>query len=385
MRTIYLDYNSSTPVAGSVREAMQPFLGDFFGDPASSHWLGRAAQEAIEDSRAVVSKLIGCHPTEMVFTSGGTESINLALLGSASQIDSQLPSNAPRHLIISSMEYSVVTQCAQHLQKLGWGLSIIGCDSHGMISLNELEAAIRPATRLVSIQHSNHQVGTIQPIAEIAELCHARDIIVHTDAAQSLGKIRTLVDELNVDLLSFSGHKMYAPKGIGGLYVRSGIPLQPIMFGEGNEGGLRPGARNVPHIVGLGQAARLVDAALQDGADRMVELRDRFLARLEFELNQPLTVHAKQSLRLPNTLSLELPHLRADQLLRQLPEICLGPVIDRDLPENGSSQNPTLRSIGLTAKQGQHTIRVSLGWQTTEEEVDRAAEMIAGAVDALHA
>lgn len=385
MRTIYLDYNSSTPVAGSVRDAMQPFLGDFFADPASSHWLGRASQEAVEDSRASVAKLVGCHPSEMIFTSGGTESINLALLGSAAQISSQLPSNAPRHLIISAMEYPAVAQCAEHLHQQGWGLTILGCGPDGVVSIDELEGAIRPATRLVSIMHANHQIGTIQPIAQISELCHSRDIVVHTDASQSLGKIRTLVEELNVDLLSFSGHKMYAPKGIGGLYVRAGVPLQPIMFGEGNESGLRPGSRNVPHIVGLGYAARLVDAALQDGADRMVELRDRFLARLEFELNQSVVVHAKQSERLPNTLSLELPNMKSDFLLRHLPEICLGPVIDRDLDPMVLSHNPTLRALGLKAENGQRTIRVSLGWQTTEEDVDRAAEMIASTVDALHA
>ncbi len=385
MRTIYLDYNSSTPVAGSVREAMQPFLGDFFADPSSSHWMGRASHEAVEDSRACVAKLLGCHPSEMVFTSGATESINLAILGSAAQISSQLPTNAPRHLIISAIEYPVVAQCAEHLQQQGWSVTAVRCNSHGVISVDEFEAAIRPATRLVSIMHANHQIGTIQPIARIAEICHSRDIVVHTDAAQSMGKIRCSVEELNVDLLSFSGHKMYAPKGIGGLYVRSGVPLQPIMFGEGNEGGLRPGARNVPHIVGLGQAARLIDAALQDGADRMVELRDRFLARLEFELNQPIVVHANQAERLPNTLSLELPFLKSEQLPRVLPEICLGPSVDRDLEPHLPSQNPTLRALGLTAEQGQRTIRVSLGWQTTEEDVDRAAEMIAGAVDALHA
>jgi len=383
MRTIYLDYNSSTPVAGSVRDAMQPFLGDFFADPSSSHWLGRASQEAVEDSRASVAKLLGCHPTEMVFTSGGTESINLALLGSASQIASQLPSNAPKHLIISAFEHSAVTQCAEHLQQQGWGLTVIGCDKNGVIAVDDIENALRPATRLVSVMHSNHQVGTIQPVAQIAELCRSRDIVVHTDASQSIGKIRTLVEELNVDLLSFSGHKMYAPKGIGGLYVRAGVPLQPIMFGEGNESGLRPGSRNVPHIVGLGHAARLIDTALQDGADRMVELRDRFLARLEFELNQSLIVHARQAERLPNTLSIELPNMKSEQLLRHLPEICLGPVIDRDIEPSAPSRNPTLRALGLLAEAGQRTIRVSVGWQTTEEDVDRAAEMIASTVEVL--
>ena len=385
MRTIYLDYNSSTPVAGSVRDAMQPFLGDFFADPSSSHWLGRASQEAVEDSRASVAKLLGCHPSEMIFTSGGTESINIALLGSAAQIASQLPSNAPRHLIISAIEYSAVTQCAEYLQQQGWGLTIVGCDKNGVISLDDVENAIRPATRLMSIMHSNHQIGTIQPIAQISELCRSRDIIIHTDASQSVGKIRTLVEELNVDLLSFSGHKMYAPKGIGGLFVRAGVPLQPIMYGEGHESGLRPGTRNVPHIVGIGHAARLIDTALQDGADRMVELRDRFLARLEFELNHSVVVHARQAERLPNTLSLELPNMKAEQLLRHLPEICLGPVLDRDLDSNTCSRNPTLRALGLKADSGQRTIRVSVGWQTTEEDVDRAAEMIAGAADLMHA
>jgi cysteine desulfurase len=275
MRSIYLDYSTTTPVAASVRDSMLPFLSEFYGHPSSGHWYGRAAQEAIEDSRSSLSSLIGCHPTEIVFTSGGTESVNLGLLGVARAVSRNLDNFVP-HFITSSLEHACVRQCAQQLEREGWQVSYIGCDPHGQIRVDELAATIRGNTRLISLIHASHRIGTIQPLPQVAELCRERDILLHTDAAQSVGKIDCNVDYLGVDLLSMSGHKFYAPKGVGALYVRLGVPIEPIHFGEGCEAGIRPGTPNVPHIVGLGQAARLAQAGLETSIDRTSQMRDRF-------------------------------------------------------------------------------------------------------------
>ncbi|MCA9132570.1 MAG: cysteine desulfurase [Planctomycetales bacterium] len=382
MQFIYLDYSTTTPVAASVRESMLPFLSDFYGHPSSNHWYGRAAQEAIEDARSNVACLLGCHPAEIVFTSGGTESVNLGLLGVARAVTRNIPDFTP-HFITSSLEHSCVRQCVQQLEREGWQVSYIGCDSEGVVRIDELEKTIRPNTRMISIIHANHRIGTIQPLEQIAELCRERDILLHSDAAQSVGKIECHVDRLGVDLLSFSGHKLYAPKGIGALYIRMGVPIEAILYGEGCEAGIRPGTANVPHIVGLGQAAKLAQAGLKNSFDHLSGLRDRFHLQLESMIGRPIRVHGLEAERVPGILSFEMPGVCAEEMQQRLPEICFGPSIARHGRTHGSVSNSTHSAIGLSMQQSSNTLLISLGWTTSEDELHRALHLIASAYEAL--
>lgn len=381
MRSIFLDFCSTTPIAASVRESMLPFLGEFYGHPSSAHWFGRAAQEAIEDSRSNVACLLGCHPSEVIYTSGGTEGVNLALIGAARALKRSLP-NEKLHLITTVLEHMSVRKCVEHLEANGWDVTVIGCDQNGVIRLDDFKAAVRPNTALASVIHASHQFGTIQPLAEISEVCVAGNIILHSDAAQSVGKIAMDIETLGVDLLSFSGHKLYAPKGIGGLFVRMGVAIEPILFGEGNEGGLRPGTENVPHIVGLGQAAKLLMTGAESSADRLSQIRDRFHHQLESLLGMPLKVYGERALRLPHVLCFELPAVTAQALQQRLPEICFGPTgVVLDSPS--ASRWNSFAAMGVSELQAARALRVSIGWTTSEEELQQALQLIAAAHDGL--
>ncbi|MCA9193958.1 MAG: cysteine desulfurase [Planctomycetales bacterium] len=383
MRSIYLDYCSTTPIAASVREAMLPFLHEFYGLPSNHHWFGRCAQEAIEDARASVASLLGCHPAEIIFTSGGTESVNLGILGVARAISGAHSETKP-HLIISTLEHASVDGCANQLKREGWDVSQINCNALGIIDLDTLQSAIRKNTRIISITHASYRFGTVQPIAEIAAICQASDILLHTDAAQTVGKIDCNVERLGVDALSLSGHKFYAPKGIGALYLRMGVPIDSILFGEGNETGLRPGTENVSHIVGLGQAARLAKSGLETSSDRISEMRDYFHARLERLLGCEIPIHGLSGNRLPGVLSIELPGVEASGLQRQLPEICFGPTLPRQEVNNYNAQRNLAKiPSGILPSPSVHTLRISFGWQTSQEELDKALQLIVSAYDSL--
>ena len=377
MRTIYLDYNATTPLAPAVQEAMLPFLTEHFGAPSASHSLGRAAHEAVEDSRTRVAGLLGANRNEIVFTSGGTESNNLALWGVAM---SRAP-GATGHIVISAVEHSSVFAPAQFLESLGYGLTIVGCDRQGIVDPRGLAAAIRSDTVLVSVVHANDEIGAIEPIDKIADVCHARGVLLHVDAVQSVGKIVTNVTNLGIDLLSLSGHKMYAPKGVGALFVRQGIALEPLIHGGGHEGGLRSGTQNVASIVALGHACSLGETEMAEAGDRMCALRDRLADHLLEAVGPGLGINAAEALRLPNTLSVNFPDANAQRLLGRLPELCASTgAAGNDEPENLS---PTLAAIGLPATVAQGTIRLSLGWYSTEDDVDRAANLLLTAWDGV--
>lgn len=380
MRSIYLDYCSTTPVAASVREAMLPFLSEFYGHPASSHWFGRAAQEAIEDARSNLASLLGCHPSEVLFTSGGTESVNLALLGIGRAISKNLSNFSP-HIITTKLDHTCVHACVRQLEREGWESTSIGSDPDGVLDLDELQKAITPSTRIVSAIHASHRIGTIQPIVEIAEICKERDILLHTDASQSVGKIECDVNELGVDALSLSGHKFYAPKGVGALYLRTGVPIEAILFGEGCEAGIRPGTANVPHIVGLGQASKLAQAGMVSALDQTSLLRDQFHRQLEHAIGCKLRVHGEETKRLPGILSIELPGASADAIQRMLPELCLGPVPGTN--GSGGTAILTHEALGLTADESASTLRISFGWTSSEEEIQQAVHMLATAYESI--
>jgi cysteine desulfurase len=377
MRQLYFDYSATTPIAPSVQAAMSPLLAEHYGDPSSSHALGRAAAEAIEDARGQLALMLGADPDEIVFTSGGTESNNLAIKGTMLA----LAPAAGGHLIISAIEHASVFEPARFLERLGYDVTIAGVSGQGVVQPAAVRAAIRPDTRLVSVMHANGEVGSIQPLRAIAAICHEHEIPLHTDASQSFGKIRTLVDELEVDLLSISGHKCYAPKGVGALYVRRGVQLEPLLHGGGQEAGLRGGTENVTSIVGLGRAAALAQHSLDQNRDRLIALRDRLWQHLVEAVGSGLVMHSALTDRLPGVLSVSFPGASGQELLARIPELCA--CADFAGHGLGNVPSPTLAAMGVTADQARGTVRLSLGWYTTDDEVVRATSLLLEAWEAI--
>lgn len=377
MRQLYLDYNSTTPIAPSVQEAMLPFLAEHFGDPSQSHASGRACREAIEDARGQVAHLLGADADEIVFTSGGTESNNLALLGTLLRH----PPGAGGHLVISAIEHASVAEPAKFLERLGYDVTVVGVTGQGFVQPSAIQEALRNDTVLVSVMHANHETGVLQPLRQIGEICHERNVLLHTDAAQTVGKIRTFVDELDVDLLTLAGHKLYAPKGIGALFLRRGAALEPVLRGNGQESGLRAGVENVTGIVALGKAAGLAARALEESPQRIEELRDQLLNRLVTAIGDELLLHGYLAKRLPNTLSFSLPEVSATDLLARIPELCA--YAPGGSHTDTTAISPTLAAMGVDPQHARQTIRLSLGWYTSEEDVVRAANLILGAWESL--
>jgi cysteine desulfurase len=376
MRQIYLDYNATTPIAPSVFEAMRPFLVEHYGNPSSQHPLGIAARQAVEDARQRVADALGARPDELFFTSGGTESNNMALLGRAASDGS-----FRGHLIISAIEHPAVSAPARFLEQWGCDLTVVPVDRFGRVSPDDVEAAIRHDTVLVSVMHANNEVGTLQPIREISHRCQAHGIPVHTDAAQSLGKVRTHVDELGVDLLSVAGHKLYAPKGVGALYIRRSTSLQPIFHGAAHEKGMRPGTENVAAIVALGAAARLAAGSVEENERRLARLRDRLYADLLAGVGPELTLNGPVTGRLPNTLSVNFPRVVGQQLLQRAPEVCAS--TGSACHSGATHVSDTLSAMGLSGTAAAGTVRLTLGWNTSEEDIQRAASALVGAWESL--
>ena len=377
MRQLYLDYNSTTPIAPSVQEAVLPFLAEHYGDPSQPHASGRACREACEDARGQLAHILGADADEIVFTSGGTESNHLALFGTLLK---QKPA-VGGHLIISAVEHASIAEPARWLERLGYDLTIVGVTGQGVVQPAAIQAALRSDTVLVSVVHANHETGVIQPLRQIGEICHARNVLLHTDASQSVGKVRTFVDELDVDLLTVSGHKMYAPKGSGALFIRRGVVLEPLLRGNGQEGGLRAGMENTLGIVGLGRAAILAARALEEAPERLELMRDQLCSQLRAAVGDELRVHGEMAPRLPNTLSVCFPEVNATELLARIPELCANAPGGSHTDVEASS--PTLAAMGIDAQHCRQTIRLSLGWYTAPEDIARAANLLLGAWEAL--
>ena len=380
MRPIYLDYNATTPVDPAVFQAMLPYLGHAedvylsnFGNPSSTHEYGTKAHDAIDIARAQVASLIGATPDEIVFTGCGTEASNHAIKGAVYARMSGFFARwfASPHLITSAIEHPATLQPCAFLRKLGCKITHVGVDRYGSVDPFEIERAIGGNTILVSIMHSNNEVGTLQPIREIASFARARGVLVHTDAAQSLGKVPVNVNELGVDLLSIAGHKLYAPKGVGALYVRKGVKLEPFIHGAGHENGKRAGTENVPYIVALGKACEIIQ---QNPllARRTQVLRDRLFDRLHQALGDKIVLNGHPDVRLPNTLNLNfLGHIGAE-FLQKVPEIAAS--TGSACHEGSITQSPVLCAMGVPPEIGQGAVRLSVGRFTTEAEIDRAAD-----------
>jgi len=367
MKPIYLDYNATTPIDPAVAEAMKPCLGEIFGNPSSTHGYGLRAREVVEAARAKVAALLNSRTEEIVFTSGGTESNNHAIKGVAF-------ANRDRgnHIITSAIEHPAVTEVCQYLEGHGFHVTHIPVDSRGLIDLNALEKAITGQTILITVMHANNEVGTIQPIGEIAALIRNRGIMLHTDAAQSTGKIPVDVKFLGVDLLSLAGHKLYAPKGIGALYIREGTRLEKFMHGAGHERNLRAGTENVLEITGLGKACQLAKRDLEKNMTRMRQTRDRLYEGLSKRLDVRLNGHPEK--RLPNTLSMGFRGVDAGILLGEMKDLAAS----AGAACHGASVeiSKVLKAMAVPMEYARGTVRFSTGKSTTIEEIDRAVEIV---------
>lgn len=381
MRPIYLDYNATTPVAPEVIEAMLPYLREHFGNPSSAHPYGHAAREVVERARRAVGDLLHADSDTIVFTGSGTESNNLAIEGVA-----RTSHGERRHIITSAIEHPAVTEVCRWLGKQDFRVTTLPVDEYGWVRPEDLEREIGEETLLVSVMHANNEVGTIQPIADLAEIAHRHGALMHTDAAQAVGKIRVDVDALGVDLLTVAGHKLYAPKGVGALFVRPGVRIEPVLHGAGHERGLRPGTEAVAQIAGLAAAAQLVARELITETNHLRSRRDGLEAGLRRELgDQVVRVNGHPEQRLPNTLSVSFRGVRADALLASIAE--------RVAASAGSAchaqdvrLSPVLSAMGVEREWGMGTLRLSVGRYTTDEEVDEALRVIsAGVLDATAA
>jgi cysteine desulfurase len=377
MRQLYFDYNATTPIAPVVQQAMLPFLAEQYGNPSSSHAMGRAANEAVEDAREYLGLLIGCDPEELVFTGGGTESNNLAIKGIAFHRGVA----EGGHIVISAVEHPSVVEPTRFLERFGFDVTVVPVNGQGVVQPTAVRQAIRSDTVLVSVMLANNEVGTLQPVKQIADACHTAGVPLHTDAAQAVGKVRVNVEELEVDLLTIAGHKMYAPKGVGALYIRQGTLLEPLLHGAGHEAGMRAGTENVAGIAGLGAAAALVHKSLDAAVERTEKLRDRLLALLKAGVGDGLVLHGARSPRLPNTLSVSLPGVMGQELLARVPELCAS--TGSACHSETESISPTLAAMGVASDIARGTIRLSLGWYTTEDDVERAASVLLGAWEGL--
>ncbi|MDO8606223.1 MAG: cysteine desulfurase family protein [Phaeospirillum sp.] len=358
---IYLDFNATTPIDLEVVEAMLPFLRTHFGNPSSGHIYGHRAREAIEHARAQVAALIGARPSEIVFTGSGTEANNMALRGAACAHD------RGGRMACSAIEHPAVAKPCQFLGLRGWAIATIPVDETGLVDMQAADAAIRHGTVMVSVMHSNNEIGTIQPIRALADLAHSRGALMHTDAAQSVGKVSVNVNDLGVDALTIVGHKLYAPKGIGALYIRKGAAIAPTSFGGGQEGGMRPGTENVALIVALGAACGIARRNLAEDEPRLRTLRDRLWSRLQADI-PGIRLNGHPEWRLPNTLNVSFPGVRGNAVLTAAPNLAAS--TGSACHEGEEAPSSVLTEMGCCHERALGAVRLSVGRTTMIAEVD---------------
>jgi cysteine desulfurase len=377
LKPIYLDYNATTPIDPEVAEAMRPYISNRFGNPSSSHWYGVQTKDAVEKARNQVANLLNCNPDEVVFTGGGSESNNYAIKGAA--FANREKGN---HLITSSIEHPAVIEVCKYLQEKDFQVTYLPVDQFGQVDPLSAEKAITSSTILISIMHANNEVGTIQPIAEIAEIARNHGIVFHSDAAQSVGKIPTTVDDLGVDLLTIAGHKLYGPKGIGALYIRRGIQLEKLIHGADHEQGRRAGTENVLEIVGLGKACEVARRDLDKNMDHTQKMRDLLYQQLKAEWDE-LTLNGHPKNRLPNTLSVSFRNIEANKLLTEIDTVAVsaGAACHSDSVKVSS----VLQAMQVDLEYAMGTIRFSTGKMTTAEEIKETAAIFAETARRLQA
>ncbi|MCK5169529.1 MAG: selenide, water dikinase SelD [Bacteroidales bacterium] len=367
---IYLDYNATTPIDKEVAQAMQPYLADYFGNPSSSHSFGIETKKAVENARKQVANLINCKPHEIIFTSGGSESNNYAIKGIAYAYE-----NRGNHIITSTIEHPAVVEVCKYLERKGFKISYIPVDEYGVIDVKKLEKAITKQTILITVMHANNEIGTIQPISEIAKIAQKNSIYFHTDAAQSAGKYPVDVKELGVDLISLAGHKLYAPKGIGALYIKEGVQLEKLIHGADHEQNKRAGTENVLEIVGLGKACDIAHRYLYRNITHMQSVRNLLYSNLKESIPN-IKLNGHPELRLPNTLSISFPNIEANILLNELESKGIAASAGAACHTDSVDVSPVLTAIKLNTEFAMGTLRFSVGKYTTEQEINRASEII---------
>lgn len=375
---IYLDYNATTPIDPGVVEAMLPYLYQHFGNPSSSHIYGQRTHRAVEEARVSVASLLGCLPEEIVFTSGGSESNNHAIQGVAHSCRA-----VGRHIITSAIEHPAVTQVCDWLATQGYSITYIPVDREGLVDPAAIEQAITEQTILVSIMHANNEVGTLQPISEISKIVRKRHILFHTDCAQSIGKVPVNVADLGVDLLTLAGHKLYAPKGVGALYIRKGISLPRLIHGASHESNRRAGTENVASLVGLGVACRLVQQLLPQESIHLKPLRDQLETKLQEAFPQ-MRINGSRPHRLPNTASLSFPGLRAQDILQAMASDVVASA-GAACHSDGVAISHVLQAMNIPTHQATGTVRFSLGRTTTPQQIEQATSTIISVVRNLYA
>lgn len=364
---IYLDHNATTPLLPEVVDVMLPYLREHFGNPSSGHVYGARAREAVARAREQVAALLGCDHDEIVFTSGGTEANNLAIRGVTEALERK------SHVVTTVIEHPATARPCAWLEKHERSVTRIGVDADGRARVDAAQAAIDADTALVTVMHSNNETGVLQPVEELARLAHAAGALIHTDAAQSLGKVPIRVREIGVDLLSVAGHKLYAPKGVGALYIKSGTPLVPFALGASHERGLRPGTENVASIVGLGAACDAVGRDLDIAAARMQRLRDLMWDRLASGV-PGLALNGHRELRLPNTLNVRFPRVSGGAVLDGAPEVAAS--TGSACHEGHESASAVILAMGISPNEALGSVRLTLGRSTTEDDVLGATEAL---------
>ncbi|MEH7387690.1 cysteine desulfurase family protein [Bacillus sp. JJ1521] len=368
MDQIYLDYNASTPIAEQVRKAMLPFFENYYGNPSSTHFAGVGAKEAVKHARKKVANLLNCNPNEIIFTSGASESNNYVLKGVFQQFKEK-----GNHIITTKIEHPSILKPCEYLERQGAKITYIEVDSFGRVNPRDIEEAITDQTILISVMHANNEVGTLQPIEEISAIAKEHNVLFHTDASQSLGKVPVDVEKLDVDFLSLAGHKMYAPKGIGALFIREGTEIESLIHGAGHESGRRAGTENILLAVGLGEACDVAYQRLDENT-QIQNLRDYFFDQLRQLPNVAISLNGHPDLRLPNTLSVNFENKVGQDILDSIPQIAASTGSACHTGEVNLS--PVLKAMGVTKRVGMGAVRFSLGRYTTKGDIDTTVQLL---------
>jgi cysteine desulfurase len=377
MKKVYLDHAATTPAHPNVVRAMQPYFSEKFGNPSSIHAFGQEARSAVEAAREKAAKLLGATPEEIVFTSGGTESDNFALQGVAFAKENQ-----GKHIIISKIEHHAVTECAEFLKKRGFEIAYLPVDKYGLVDPQEVKKAITDKTILVSIMHANNEIGTIEPVAEIARIVNEKGIYFHTDAVQTAGHLPINVKDLGVDLLSLSAHKFYGPKGVGALYVKKGTRLVSFLHGGGQEKGKRASTENVPGIVGLGVACELAQKTLAAEESRLRALRDKLIKGILDKIPETI-LNGHPSLRLPNNVNVSIKYVEGESILLNLDMQGVAGSTGSACTSGSLEPSHVLLAIGLPHEIAHGSLRLTLGSSTTEEDINYVLEVLPPIVQKL--